>query len=275
MTAEGAEHTPRRDRRMIWSLCIAGAVYFWFCMMIMFWTPLGAVGQTLGRFMIVPVAVVDGHPIWYPRVAERARALAVSTDVSSRVALQSALNAEVRLTRAATLSACDAAIPTVQIDDDPDFREVTGWSQRKMERFLTIPMTAAAKAKACTGSSSSLDRERGELEDLRAEIERGMPFADAAKIFSEDRSAAAGGGLGTFTAGDAPTWLQPAFALEGDAISDVLRAPEGLWIIRVVARGGEGDAAWIQVRGILKRAPTLEERVTADLIESPPWIFLL
>lgn len=263
---------PARRRFFFGILILAG--YFWFCLFIFFWTPLSRVGRLAGSLVIVPAAIVDGQPIWYPRVAERAHALKATTGLKNRAAVLESLQAELHLKRAAHLAACGTADPELRIDDDADLRATLGWSKQKLERYLNAPLRAAARANVCSRVSGALDHEKSELASLRGEIKDGMPFADAAKLFSEDRSAAQGGSLGTFTKSSAPTWLAPAFSLEGDAVSDVLEAPEGLWIVRVVARGGEGEAAWVQVRGILKQAPTLEERVGSDLSTNPPWVFL-
>lgn len=83
-----------------------------------------------------------------------------------------------------------------------------------------------------------------------------MDFAEAAKLYSDDSSAANGGALGYFSRGEmVPEFEKAAFDLEVDAISDLVRTQYGYHIIKVtdkeLAEGEEFEAIKDQVRQYL------------------------
>ena len=75
-----------------------------------------------------------------------------------------------------------------------------------------------------------------EITDIKAEVDGGLDFAEAAKKFSEDGSAAAGGDLGFFGFRDmVEPFAQSAFAMAIGEISEPVKTQFGYHIIKKIA----------------------------------------
>ena len=110
---------------------------------------------------------------------------------------------------------------------------------------------------------------RQRLETLRARLDAGADFATLAQEYSEDDTAAQGGDLGFFSRGQmfAP-FEAAAFALEPGQVSQVVRSPFGLHLIRVEehrpAQTVPEEQARAQIRAYLQ-ASGAEDAVAAEL----------
>ncbi len=93
------------------------------------------------------------------------------------------------------------------------------------------------------------------LENLKSEIEKGRPFAEMAKEYSDDPgSAAQGGDLGYFRRGAmVKPFEEAAFALKPGALSQIVETPFGFHLIKVTKRREAKKSTLAGVRGkILK-----------------------
>ncbi|MDR1888516.1 MAG: peptidylprolyl isomerase [Zoogloeaceae bacterium] len=78
---------------------------------------------------------------------------------------------------------------------------------------------------------------RRRLEDLRERLKHGEDFAELARLYSQDGSAATGGDLGWINPGDTvPEFERAMDALVDGEVSPVVQSPFGFHIIRVEAR---------------------------------------
>ena len=86
---------------------------------------------------------------------------------------------------------------------------------------------------ARSSNNRSKEDAAAQIETLRADIEAGGDFADAAKEHSDCPSGAQGGDLGTFGKGQmVPAFEEAAFGLEVDGLSGVIETDFGYHIIQ-------------------------------------------
>lgn len=148
-------------------------------------------------------------------------------------------------------------VPGISVDDkEVDDFYAANPDQMKMPeeiraRHILIKLDADADEAAQKAA-----KER--LEKILAEAKGGADFAELAKQHSEGPSAPQGGDLGFFGRGKmVPPFEQAAFALEPNAISDIVQTRFGYHIIRVEERRGgvtlPKEAVTAQIRSYLKR----------------------
>lgn len=78
---------------------------------------------------------------------------------------------------------------------------------------------------------------RRKLENLRERLAHGADFAELARLFSQDGSAAKGGDLGWLNPGDTvPDFEKAMDGLKEGELSDVVQSPFGLHLIQVIER---------------------------------------
>jgi peptidyl-prolyl cis-trans isomerase SurA len=130
-----------------------------------------------------------------------------------------------------------------------------------LEHVLVTPAPSAEEAAAA-------DRK---LAEIHAHLDRGEPFADVARTFSEAPGAERGGAMGAFRRGD----LDPAFAaaesvaftLQVGEVSAPVRTPLGLHLIRLDERTGDRvRASQILVRVATSAADSAEARDLAGQV---------
>ena len=122
----------------------------------------------------------------------------------------------------------------VQVRD----RAVERYYERNAEREFTTPKRVRAshilKRLPKDASEEQVAKAHKALEAVLAKARAGEDFAKLAKANSEDPSAAKGGDLGLFSHDDMEsTFADTAFALPKGGISDIVRTPFGLDIIKV------------------------------------------
>lgn len=99
---------------------------------------------------------------------------------------------------------------------------------------------------------------RHRLETVRERIVNGMDFAEQARIFSQDGSAAKGGDLGWLNPGDTvPDFERAMDALKPGELSQVIKSPFGMHLIQVMERR-ERDVSSERQRSVARQA--LRER---------------
>jgi peptidyl-prolyl cis-trans isomerase SurA len=91
---------------------------------------------------------------------------------------------------------------------------------------------------------TSAEDAKRRLEDLRNRIEHGESFAELARLYSQDASAAKGGDLGWLNPGDTvPEFERAMNALAVGQVSDVVQTPFGYHLIKVLGRRVEDMSA--------------------------------
>jgi parvulin-like peptidyl-prolyl isomerase len=124
----------------------------------------------------------------------------------------------------------------VQVSDD----EVHAFYRDNPDKFTIPEQIVARHVLLKLGPDATPEAKRAareKLEGIRAEALSGADFAELARRYSEDASAAEGGDLGRFGRGRmvAP-FEQAAFALQPGEISDIVETQFGLHLIRVDER---------------------------------------
>lgn len=103
---------------------------------------------------------------------------------------------------------------------------------------------------------------RHRLETVRERIVNGMDFAEQARIFSQDGSAAKGGDLGWLNPGDTvPDFERAMDALKPGDLSPVVKTPFGMHLIQVIERR-ERDVSAERQRSVARQA--IRERKLDD-----------
>ena len=95
---------------------------------------------------------------------------------------------------------------------------------------------------------------RRKLEGVRERITNGVDFAEQARLYSQDGSAAKGGDLGWLNPGDTvPEFEQAMNALKLDEVSPVVQSPFGMHLIQVQERR-EKDVSADRQRSVARQA---------------------
>ncbi|MGD8279169.1 MAG: peptidylprolyl isomerase [Gemmatimonadota bacterium] len=121
---------------------------------------------------------------------------------------------------------------------------------------VVIPIIASDSARATA---------RAKADSILTAIRDGADFADMAKRFSEDGSAAYGGELGWFRLGQmVPEFERAAYALKAGELSEPVESPFGFHIIKLERiRGPERSASHILIRPVLTSADSARTEARA------------
>lgn len=144
----------------------------------------------------------------------------------------------------------DSYLPEVRVTDGQikDYYEdrATDYNQEQEVRARHILFALKEDA-----SEADVARVRAGAEAVRAEAKRGKDFAELARQFSNDPSVGENGGdLGFFTRGRMmPEFSEVAFSLTPGEISELVRTPYGIHIIKVEEVHPEKNTPLEEVRG--------------------------
>jgi peptidyl-prolyl cis-trans isomerase SurA len=95
---------------------------------------------------------------------------------------------------------------------------------------------------------------RRKLENVRERIANGVDFAEQARLYSQDGSAAKGGDLGWLNPGDTvPEFERAMDALKPNEVSSVIQSQFGVHLIQVIERR-ERDVSAERQRGVARQA---------------------
>ena len=134
--------------------------------------------------------------------------------------------------------------------------------ERAILEYVQIPKMPSAADTAAT---------KEDLQQLHDDIVlRGQDFAEVAKSWSDDNSAANGGDLGTFGHGAmVPEFDKVAFATPVGQVSDVFLSPFGFHILKVESRQTEAGKETVHARHILLKIEVSNEtdRAASDKID--------
>ena len=146
---------------------------------------------------------------------------------------------------------------TLSTDDYKDIvnvreREIRRYYKKYEDNFVT---PAEIKARhilfklAPDASEELLQEKRQQLGKLLSQIKDGSSFEELAIKHSEDGTAAEGGDLGWFKPGEmVPEFENAAFAMETGQVSEIVRSPFGLHLIKVEQRKQEVTKSLDEVR---------------------------
>ena len=132
-------------------------------------------------------------------------------------------------------------------------REIRRYYKKYGENFAT-PAEINARhillKLAADASEELLQLKTEQLEKLLDKIKGGISFEELAIKHSEDGTAAEGGDLGWFKPGEMVSEFEDvAFALEAGQVSEIVRSPFGLHLIKVEQRKNEVTKSLEDVRG--------------------------
>jgi len=102
-------------------------------------------------------------------------------------------------------------------------------------------------------------KSRQEAEDLLKRIKRGDSFEELAKKHSITPEADQGGDLGFFGRGDMPQEFDVVFSLQVGETSGIVQSPYGYHIFQVVAKRGEKESNFDEVKDRIRKMIAQEE----------------
>ncbi len=131
-------------------------------------------------------------------------------------------------------------------------------SKRGASTQASIQQTHARHILIRTNEIVSEAEARHKLENVRERIVNGVDFAEQARLYSQDGSAAKGGDLGWLSPGETvPDFERAMDALKPGDLSPVVQSPFGMHLIQVIERR-EHDVSSERQRGLARQA--LRER---------------
>jgi parvulin-like peptidyl-prolyl isomerase len=102
-------------------------------------------------------------------------------------------------------------------------------------------------------------KDREGAESILRKLKRGDPFEELAKRYSSGPEAEEGGDLGFFGRGEMPEEFDVVFALQEGGISDIVQSPYGYHIFQVVAKRGQAELDFVQVKDQIRNMIMREE----------------
>ena len=134
-------------------------------------------------------------------------------------------------------------------------REMYDADPKSFSREATVTVRHILIAVDKDAGPEKKDQARQKAEKIRKEILDGKDFAEMAKEYSDcRRSASSGGNLGSIKKGFMPPEFDAvAFALEKDAVSEVVETEFGFHIIKLVDKDPGGVVPYEQMRDFIKK----------------------
>jgi parvulin-like peptidyl-prolyl isomerase len=102
-------------------------------------------------------------------------------------------------------------------------------------------------------------KDRQEAQNLLTRIKQGASFEELARRHSTGPEAEMGGDLGFFGRGDMPEEFDVVFSLKAGETSDIVQSPYGYHIFQVVARRGQSQSNFDEVKDQVKKMIVREE----------------
>lgn len=127
-----------------------------------------------------------------------------------------------------------------------------GWDLNDLKKKLKFQI-ASEKLQTKLGSDGEANQQaKAKAEDVLKQVQGGGDFAELAKKYSQDSSAAAGGDLGLFGKGQmVPEFENAAFALKVGETSGIVKTKYGYHIIKVTEKKDDQiKASHILIKGV-------------------------
>lgn len=102
-------------------------------------------------------------------------------------------------------------------------------------------------------------KDRKDAESMLRKLKRGDPFDALAKQHSLGPEAEEGGDLGFFGRGEMPEEFDVVFSLQEGELSDIIQSPYGFHIFQVVAKRGQSELDFAQVKDQIRNVIIREE----------------
>jgi peptidyl-prolyl cis-trans isomerase C len=102
-------------------------------------------------------------------------------------------------------------------------------------------------------------KDRQEAQSILRRIKRGEPFDELARRHSIGPEAEMGGDLGFFGQGDMPEEFDVVFSLKVGETSDIVQSPYGFHIFQVVAKRGQSESNFDEVKDQIRKMIVREE----------------
>jgi peptidyl-prolyl cis-trans isomerase C/foldase protein PrsA len=102
-------------------------------------------------------------------------------------------------------------------------------------------------------------KDRQEAQNLLTRLKQGASFEELARRHSTGPEAEMGGDLGFFGQGDMPEEFDVVFSLKAGETSEIVQSPYGYHIFQVVARRGQSESNFDEVKDQIRKAIVREE----------------
>jgi len=127
-----------------------------------------------------------------------------------------------------------------------------GWSLSDLKKKLKFQIASEKLQTKLASEGDANKQAKAKADDILKQIKAGGDFAELAKKYSQDSSAAAGGDLGFFGKGQMVTEFEnAAFALQVGQVSEVVKTKYGYHIIKVTEKKDDQiKASHILIKGV-------------------------
>jgi parvulin-like peptidyl-prolyl isomerase len=106
-------------------------------------------------------------------------------------------------------------------------------------------------------------KDRQDAESILRKLKRGDPFDELARQYSIGPEAEEGGDLGFFGRGEMPEEFDVVFSLQEGEISDIVQSPYGYHIFQVVAKRGQSESGFAEVKAQIREMIVREKEEKA------------
>ncbi len=237
------------------------AAYLGLHFIVFVFHPLSGVFLSLSH-VVLPAAIVDGRPVWYPRVATFAKiARAEEPTMKKRDVVELGLQEAVY----------EARVRNILRQTHAPF------DQKNREDPVAGVVELSRAANAAVFASVDLQSDvKLRLDGLRSRIVNdGLPFGDAAMRYSEHPSAKFNGDLGLLDSQTVPGWMKKVFELSVLEVSQPINGLDSYWLFLIRSEAGK-DAEHMggRVSGIAFRKKELPAIIAKSAKNDRPWVFV-
>lgn len=155
-------------------------------------------------------------------------------------------------------------------------RQLYDWSPEQFKQNVVAPFVLREKLRAELAKDPSFDADvRQRAEEVLRRAKAGEDFAELAKEFSQDSTAAAGGDLGTFGRGVmVPEFQSAVETLKPGEVSDLVRTQFGYHIVKLEEHLGSGEKEQWRARHILLKTTDFDAWANRELQSEAVSVFL-
>jgi parvulin-like peptidyl-prolyl isomerase len=137
-----------------------------------------------------------------------------------------------------------------QVTSSVDEKTMRQYYEKHREQFLVTEQVRVRQI---------VVKDRKDAESMLRKLKRGDSFDALAKRHSLGPEAEEGGDLGFFGRGEMPEEFDVVFSLQEGEFSDIVQSPYGFHIFQVVAKRGQSELDFAQVKGQIRNVIMREE----------------